>query len=226
MPNSLRRTAIRGRASQRSCAPVERIDLRYQPIAQRRPGRGKWADARPRRLDAPIFLRKILDPYGTVAPLQQAQRFKASPGAGTRHRSAGRTVAPIRKPPYSTPGDLVFSACGRIRSRDGPFRRRHLARLSEGQLLPLQRRDRRRARSHFSVAASLFGGTGRSADQPALRDLARDLAAGLDRLVHASDAAGQAASLHSAPASCMVGAQCREAYRQPANSTGSSRRRQ
>jgi hypothetical protein len=61
MPNSLRRTAIRGRASQRSCAPVERIDLRYQPIAQRRPGRGKRADARPRRLDAPILLRKILE---------------------------------------------------------------------------------------------------------------------------------------------------------------------
>jgi hypothetical protein len=29
-----------------------------------------------------------------------------------------------------------------------------------------------------------------------------------------------------APASCAVGAQCREAYRQPANSTGSSRGRQ
>ena len=31
---------------------------------------------RPRRLDAPILLWKILDPYGTVAPLQQDQRLR------------------------------------------------------------------------------------------------------------------------------------------------------
>src|ERR1700730_6788781 len=33
-------------------------------------------------------------------------------------------------------------------------------------------------------------------------------------------AAGQVALLHSAPASCAVGAQCRESQRQPASSTG------
>ena len=54
----------------------------------------------------------------------------------------------------------------------------------------------------------------------------RDLAAGLDRLVAPAMQQAKQPFLHSAPASCVVGAQCREAYRQPANSTGSSRRRQ
>ena len=38
--------------------------------------------------------------------------------------------------------------------------------------------------------------------------------------------AKQAAVLGSAPASCAADAQCREGYRKPASSTGSSRRRQ
>jgi hypothetical protein len=150
MPNSLRRTAIRGRASQRSCAPVERIDLGYQPIAQRRPGRGKRADARPRRLDAPILLRKILDRPSRRSTRPSASRLHPALEYGIARRA--ERWPQFEKPPPSTPGDLVFSACGR-------------------------------RGSHFSVAASLVGGTGRLADQPAAEAMLAAIGAALQVIV-------------------------------------------